>query len=109
MPLPESVLRAHVWPRVHQLRLRGSLQAIQRAGPSFFEDMPDLSYGDDLVSFCDQSPGFRGWSQRVNEFRDCVHTGRRADCVRLVSPPRRKSIYVPVTVDYGPSSESSES
>ena len=49
--LPESVLRAHVWPRVHQLRLRRSLQAIQRAGPSFFEDMPDLSHGDDFDNF----------------------------------------------------------
>ena len=95
-PLPESVLRAHVWPRVHQLRLRGSLQAIQRAGPSFFEDMPDLSYGDDLMCFCDQAPIFRGWSQRVHEFRLCVHTGRTAACVRLAPPPRRKGIYVPV-------------
>ena len=96
MPLPESVLRAHVWPRVHQLRLRRSLQAIARAGPSYFEDMPDLSHGDDLMCFCDESPAFRGWSQRVAEFRLCVHTGWPAACVLLAPPPSQRGIYVPV-------------
>ena len=96
MSIPEPVLLAHVWPRVHQLRLRRSLQAIARAGPSFFEDMPDLSHGDDLMRFCGQSPTFRGWSQRVAEFRLCVHTGQKAACVLLAPPPSQRGIYVPI-------------
>ena len=96
MSSPEPVMLAHVWPRVHQLRLRRSLQAIARAGPSFVEDMPDLSHGDDLMRFCDQSPTFRGWSQRVAEFRLCVHTGQKAACVLLAPPPSQRGIYVPI-------------
>ena len=92
--IPESVLNAHVWPRVHQLRLRASMRVIAHAGPSFFEEMPDLVYPSDIIRSCDEVLQFRGWSLRVTEFRQCVHSNRRAECIFLGPPPCRRSIHV---------------
>ena len=51
----EDVWRTHLWPAVHQLRLRPCLAQILRAGPSRIENMPD---------FAEDQPG---WSKRVQE------------------------------------------
>ena len=94
--IPESVLNAHVWPRVHQLRLRPSMHILAHAGPSFFEDMPDLTFFDHhLIRSCDDIHQFRGWSQRVTEFGHCVrHNTRAAERIFLDPSPRRRAIHV---------------
>ena len=40
--LPDDMLQEHVWPRVHELRMRAALAQICAAGPSECEDLPDL-------------------------------------------------------------------
>ena len=40
-PLPDEVMTEYVWPWVHQMRMRASLNAIVRAGPSLWEGLPE--------------------------------------------------------------------
>ena len=45
--LPDAVMEEYVWPWVHQMRMRASLNRIVRAGPSLYEDLPDLVPADE--------------------------------------------------------------
>ena len=71
--IPREVLRAHVWPRVHELELRATLEAIQTYGCSNVEDLPALLACNDVVRWCDSDDDHRperaGWSLRVTEAR----------------------------------------
>lgn len=66
--IPHDVLAEHVWPRLHQLQLRPTLQAVAALGPSSIEDLPDLLCAGS--SWHDQSEQ-PGWSMRVTE---ALHT-----------------------------------
>ena len=70
MHLPECILIAHVWPRVHQLGLSPSIHAIKKAGPSLLEDRVDLIT---ISHVCEKIQQFRGWSQRVTEFHRSLY------------------------------------
>lgn len=84
--LPACVLDGHVWPRAHQLRLRDSLDLILKSGCSFFEDLPDMYYDEDLIHSCDTHEQLRGWSQRVTEFVQNLRTVALT-APRTASPP----------------------
>ena len=64
--LPLDLLQDHVWPRVHQLQLRSTVQMIAQIGPSSIEDLPDLL--SEFHSWSD-TPERPGWSTRVSEAR----------------------------------------
>lgn len=64
--LPLELLQDHVWPRVHQLQLRPTVQMIAQIGPSSIEDLPDLL--SEFASWSDK-PERPGWSTRVSEAR----------------------------------------
>ena len=72
-PLPDAVMEEYVWPWVHQMRMRDCLDRVVRAGPSLYEDLPDLVPADEtwlaLPAPSSPSPSPRGWSGRVSEFR----------------------------------------
>lgn len=67
--LPDDVLRAHVWPRAHELALRPVLRAIQQCGLSCIENLPPLLVLDGVVRKLHDDVERPGWSTRVAEAR----------------------------------------
>lgn len=89
-PCPDALLQSHVWPRVHQLRLRAALADVGRAGTSFYEDLPDLVDAWDTANRWRRvrerfSP--RGWSQRVTEFHQDLAAAGPPHALDFLGPP----------------------
>lgn len=72
-PLPPEIERV-VWGHIHSMRLSPTLRHIERAGPGFFEDMPDLL--DDRIT----------WAHHTRFIVEVYGYGRVAE-VLAATPP----------------------
>ena len=63
--LPHDLMDVHIWPRVHELRLRPVLEDLLSRGTSCIEDLPDLECVS--VGWDHPPPERPGWSTRVTE------------------------------------------
>ena len=81
MSLPQDLMDALIWPRVHELRLRPVLNDLLSRGISCIEDLPDLLSLTQCVSWNDP-PERPGWSTRVTEV---LHEGPRNLAQRAVA------------------------